>query len=542
MRSSSTVFRSIGVAVGVFFAAIAATAQPPGFHPMTDQYGHMGIGTIAPDKSAILDLSTTTAGFLMPRLTNAERNAIANPATGLMIFNSDTKTMEFQIGTTFAPIWNPVLTVATGAGMFWGLTGNAGTTAGTNFVGTTDNVAFEVRVNNSGAVTGGNRRVMRFEPNATSANIIGGFNGNLVATGAVGGVIAGGGANAATNRVTDDYGAILGGQNNRAGNNTGTTADTPFATVVGGSGNVASGSFATAMGSNTTASGDTATAIGSHTVASGENSFASGYQSIASGWLATAMGDSAVASAYAATAFGSRTVASGFYSTAMGVAATASGHFSTAVGTGTTAGGQSSIAMGLGLTLDASAARSFGYHANNVFGGLPMVISTPDVAVFGNADLWLANNDNAPSELRFFEGYNAAGEFPNTANYTAFKAQNQTSDITYTLPAVAPASDNRILTSTATGTMSWGRKITKATVTQDIASVAAGAQGIETFTVTGAGVGGSVVISPSANLTAGLVIGFARVSAANTVTVSFQNVSGGAIDEGSLEWGITVVE
>ena len=65
-----------------------------------------------------------------------------------------------------------------------------------------------------------------------------------------------------------------------------------------------------------------------------------------------------------------------------------------------------------------------------------MTISTPAVAVFGNTDLWLANNKNAPSELRFFEVYNTAGAFPNTANYTAFKAASvQGDDITYTLPA-----------------------------------------------------------------------------------------------------------
>jgi len=134
--------------VGVFFAAIAATAQPPGFHPMTDQYGHMGIGTIAPDKSAILDLSTTTAGFLMPRLTNAERNAIANPATGLMIFNTNSKTIEFNIGTAFAPIWDTVLAKAALAGVCWDTQGNAGTNPATDFLGTTDAQPLVLRVNN----------------------------------------------------------------------------------------------------------------------------------------------------------------------------------------------------------------------------------------------------------------------------------------------------------------------------------------------------------------------------------------------------------
>lgn len=51
-----------------------------------------------------------------------------------------------------------------------------------------------------------------------------------------------------------------------------------------------------------------------------------------------------------------------------------------------------------------------------------------------------------------------------------------------------------------------------------------------------------VVVSPSGDLTAGLVISYARVSASGIVTVSFQNVTGLAIDEGSLDWEITVIE
>ena len=114
---------------------------------MTDTYGHMGIGTITPDKSALLDLFSTTAGFLMPRMTNAQRNALANPATGLMIFNTDTKIIEFNIGTTFAPIWDPVLTASSGGGVYWQLLGNLGTNPAVNFIGTTDGQPLVVRTN-----------------------------------------------------------------------------------------------------------------------------------------------------------------------------------------------------------------------------------------------------------------------------------------------------------------------------------------------------------------------------------------------------------
>jgi uncharacterized protein (TIGR02145 family) len=51
---------------------------------------NIGIGTVAPNATAIADLTSTTQGFLMPRMTTIQRNAIVNPANGLMIFNLTT--------------------------------------------------------------------------------------------------------------------------------------------------------------------------------------------------------------------------------------------------------------------------------------------------------------------------------------------------------------------------------------------------------------------------------------------------------------------
>lgn len=50
---------------------------------------NVGIGTASPQASAALDISSTTKGLLIPRMTEAQRNAIASPATGLMIFQTD---------------------------------------------------------------------------------------------------------------------------------------------------------------------------------------------------------------------------------------------------------------------------------------------------------------------------------------------------------------------------------------------------------------------------------------------------------------------
>lgn len=50
----------------------------------------VGIGTNTPDASAALDISSTDKGFLMPRMSTAQRTAIANPAAGLRVYDTDT--------------------------------------------------------------------------------------------------------------------------------------------------------------------------------------------------------------------------------------------------------------------------------------------------------------------------------------------------------------------------------------------------------------------------------------------------------------------
>jgi hypothetical protein len=134
----------------------------------------------------------------------------------------------------------------------WNLGGNANTTAGTNYIGTNDNQALEIWVNKT--------RVYRLEPNATSPNLIGGFNGNWVTAGTYGATIGGGGASGNLNRVTDSYGTVSGGYNNQAGDNSGTAGDKPYTTIGGGGYNTASNWFATVSGGDSNqATGDHAT-------------------------------------------------------------------------------------------------------------------------------------------------------------------------------------------------------------------------------------------------------------------------------------------
>ncbi|MDB4107880.1 hypothetical protein OAD66_09705, partial [Bacteroidia bacterium] len=49
----------------------------------------VGIGTASPDASSILDVTSTSKGFLPPRMTALQRNTISSPIAGLMIWCTD---------------------------------------------------------------------------------------------------------------------------------------------------------------------------------------------------------------------------------------------------------------------------------------------------------------------------------------------------------------------------------------------------------------------------------------------------------------------
>ncbi len=56
-------------------------------------FAQVGIGTTSPDASSALDITATDKGFLMPRMTTVQKDAIATPATGLQVYDTDTKSV-----------------------------------------------------------------------------------------------------------------------------------------------------------------------------------------------------------------------------------------------------------------------------------------------------------------------------------------------------------------------------------------------------------------------------------------------------------------
>ena len=67
-----------------------------------------GIGTTSPHASAILELDSTTQGFLPPRLTTVQRDEIANPTVGLLIFNKDTDAFNLYSSTNSWIVISPL--------------------------------------------------------------------------------------------------------------------------------------------------------------------------------------------------------------------------------------------------------------------------------------------------------------------------------------------------------------------------------------------------------------------------------------------------
>ncbi len=97
--------------------------------------------------SALLDIKSTTKGILIPRMTKTERNSIAGPATGLMIFQTGPDSIGFHYYNGSS--WSWVSSSSNGGD--WKLTGNTGTNPATNFIGTLDNQPLRFRLNNSWA-------------------------------------------------------------------------------------------------------------------------------------------------------------------------------------------------------------------------------------------------------------------------------------------------------------------------------------------------------------------------------------------------------
>jgi hypothetical protein len=135
------------------------------------QNSNVGIGTSTPNPSSILEMQATDKGVLVPRLTSAQRLAIVSPANGLLVFDTDLNCFYFYLSGTAT--WTSLCSSGGSGGTNgWLITGNAGTVDGTNFLGTTDNIPLNFRVNN--------QKAGRIESNLATGNTFYGYQvGNV---------------------------------------------------------------------------------------------------------------------------------------------------------------------------------------------------------------------------------------------------------------------------------------------------------------------------------------------------------------------------
>jgi hypothetical protein len=148
--------------IGGYFSATSGTNNYAIIVPSGG--GNVGIGTITPNGSALLHMGAAlsggagadTKGMLTPRVTLSATNSTSPvlPApgateNGLIVYNTATAGSSPNNVTPGFYYWNGTKWIAMGGsgGNDWSLLGNAGTVDGTNFLGTTDNIPFNIEVN-----------------------------------------------------------------------------------------------------------------------------------------------------------------------------------------------------------------------------------------------------------------------------------------------------------------------------------------------------------------------------------------------------------
>jgi hypothetical protein len=173
----------------------------------------------------------------------------------------------------------------------------------------------------------------------------------------------------------------------------------------------------------------------------------------------------------------------------------------------------------------------------------------------GNASLYInALNSTAnagvgfmrASTLRGYVGFNATNDFfVNVGSFNNLVYANSTTGAV----GIGTSTPNASAKLDVAGPVKVGTNgtvisaIIKTTQNVDLPSIAAtGGVLTQNFTVTNAAVGGSVVISPDQALPNGVVIAYARVSAANTIEVKFYNAALVANDPPAMNWHITVTQ
>ena len=279
-------------------------------------YAQIGIGTTSPDPSSILEVQSTTKGFLAPRInlssvTNSSIDGANTNAAGLLIYNTNASVTGGNGAGYYywdGSIWVSMKGAASGAG--WQLDGNS--IASGDFLGTTNNFPLEIKVNNVlktritsrgqiealntsnsvylGELAGANSY-------ATSANnIFIGYGSDYDhSRGASNSVILG-----YNSRVSSDNSIVIGSEADADSNNS----------IAIGRSTESQGTYGIVIGDDAYTNRTAGTAIGRSSQAQGEGSISIGRSSYTSGTNAIAIGSSAQSQAANTVAIGNGVYAS----------------------------------------------------------------------------------------------------------------------------------------------------------------------------------------------------------------------------------------
>lgn len=129
-------------------------------------YAQTGIGTVTPNASAKLEIAASDKGLLIPRMTSTQKNAISNPATGLLIYQTDAPAgFYFWNGSAWTKLVVPTDNVNNVTGTVAIANGGTGSNSGS--------------ITGSGALTfaaGGTNQNIILTPSGTGYTI---FNNNV---------------------------------------------------------------------------------------------------------------------------------------------------------------------------------------------------------------------------------------------------------------------------------------------------------------------------------------------------------------------------
>ncbi len=272
------------------------------FFPIMSLYNDkVFFGDAGIENSAIVNINRTDKGLLIPRMTSIQRNAIATPATGLTVYDSDSA--SYMLKTPSG--WTKFLLSNTD--MPWKKFGNNIFNTNSAFVGiNTITPLAMLHVKDSNVLFSGAVSLPPLEPGLPPANGVG------------------------TRMMWyPDKAAFRAG---RASASEWDAANTGLYSLAGGLGNKASGTYSTAFGQNNSASNTATTALGNGSVASAIVSTSIGNNNLASGNISIALGNSTTASGAISTAMGENTFATGTYTTTMGKGTIAQAYGSLSIG------------------------------------------------------------------------------------------------------------------------------------------------------------------------------------------------------------------